>query len=88
MFLKISPYTLKEFYVQKLSTAPGNFVLNSGASQVTSAVTCHVLRDSELWHDMYLQTDAVEAMTIAEHDFLPNKYENSTDSSQKKFILL
>lgn len=29
-----------------------------------------------------------EAMTIAEHDFLPNKYENSTGSSQKKFILL
>lgn len=49
------------------------------------------LRDSELWHNMYLQMDATllwEAMTIAEHDFLPNKYENSTGSSQKKFNLL
>lgn len=71
-----------------MSTAPGNLVLNSRASQMISAVTCHVSRDSELWHNMYLQTDAVEAMTIAEHDFLPNKYEKSTGSSQKKFILL
>jgi len=40
---------------------------------------------------MYLQTDAAllwEEQTVAEHDFLPNKYENSTSSSQKKFTLL
>lgn len=40
---------------------------------------------------IYLQTNAAllwEVMTIAEHDFLPNKYENSTDISQKKLTLL
>lgn len=40
---------------------------------------------------IYLQTNATllwEVMTIAEHDFLPNKYENSIDISQKKLIPL
>jgi len=57
-----------------------------------SAVTGYVVWDSELWkYNMYLQTDALllwEAMTIAEHDFLPSKYENSTGSSQKTFTVL
>lgn len=56
--------------------------------------SCHrpcCLRDSEHRHNIHLQTDALllwEAMTIVEHYFLPNKYENSTGSSQKKFTLL
>lgn len=94
MLLKIPLYTQRQFYVQKLYIAPGNLVPDSFNWNIPNDFSCHrpcCLRDSEHRHNIHLQTDALllwEAMTIVEHYFLPNKYENSTGSSQKKFTLL